>query len=349
MERRRSRPLRLACPIPSRISPHADAVQEWLLDWVGGLDLPLDDKGRSRLAQGGFARYAARLYPGATQADLRTLTALFTWFFLVDDACDGSSVGGPDQVRALRDGALRLLRGATGGPETGTPVGTVAGALHRILVEVWRTPRLRMPARWRARFVEAVAHHLDGVLVESSNKAIGRQPTVTEYVTLRRATSAAYVSYTLIEFATGLPVPEAAYHHPAVREVAATGNDLLSWFNDLISLERDTASSGGHNLVLAVAREQGLSVADAVQATAGRWQETMYRFVELRAAVPSFGPTIDDAVWHHLDGVASSVRGTIDWSLESGRYRDDAGPAISVPPVPLPAPVAGPSPAQTAG
>jgi hypothetical protein len=179
-----------------------------------------------------------------------------------------------------------------------------------------------MSAGWRERFVSAVAHHLDGVIVEVGNKTAGHRPSIPEYVELRRATSAAYVSYTLIEFVTGRPVPDAVYHHPLVREIAATGNDLLSWFNDLVSLERDIATSGGHNLVLAVARTEGLPIGDAVGAVGRRWQDQMHRFTELRAAVPSFGPAMDEALRHHLDGVAYSVRGTIDWSLECTRYRN---------------------------
>ncbi|HTF07274.1 MAG TPA: hypothetical protein VK659_03790, partial [Asanoa sp.] len=48
--------------------------------------------------------------------------------------------------------------------------------------------------------------------------------------------------------------------------------------------------------------------------------ERMTRFVELRAAVPAFGARIDAAVRRYVEGVADSVRGTIDWSLESPRY-----------------------------
>lgn len=196
-----------------------------------------------------------------------------------------------------------------------------------MLTDAWQVPSRRMSASWRDRFVDAVAHHLDGVVTEATNKATGRLPSVAEYVPLRRATSAAYVSYALIEFATGRPVPNAVYHHPAVREVAATANDLLSWFNDLLSLDRDAATSGGHNLVLAVAREQGIPVEAAVRVVVRRWQRSMRRFVELRDAVPSFGSALDGSLREYLEGVANSVRGTMDWSLESGRYRDALPPA----------------------
>ncbi|MFC3503780.1 terpene synthase [Micromonospora krabiensis] len=308
--------LRSECPIPPRLSPYADRVQEWLTaDLLPTLGLPLDAAGARRLAGAGFARYASRLYPDATEPDLRLLTALFTWFFLVDDACDGPGRLDLGQIRALRDGAVRLL---VDGPRHRHP--GLAGPLRRLLVRSWREPRRRMSARWRQRFADAVAHHLTGTWREAANKTAARAPGVAEYVELRRATSAAYVSFPLVEFVTGRPLPDAVYHHPLLREIADTGNDLLAWYNDLASLERDRATSGGHNLVLAVAGERGVSTDVAVELVADRWRASMRRFVELRATVPSFGPALDEAVTDLLDGIANAVRGTIDWTMESARY-----------------------------
>lgn len=313
----------LKCPLPSRLSPYAEVAGRHLPAWVCRFGLLTDATDLRRLAEGRIAHYAGRLYPDADPADLRCLTALFTWFFLLDDVCDGSDGPRPALVAALRADVLRLLGGGPV-PRAATPT----AALLRMLAEAWRLPQRRMPARWRARFIDAVAHHLDGVLVETSNKAAGHRPTVAEYVTLRRATSAAYVSYALTEFVTGQPLPDAVYHHPAVRQVADAGNDLLSWFNDLLSLERDQTSSGGHNLVLAVAREDRMPISVAFEEVVRRWQVRMREFEELRASVPPFGPAIDPALRRYLDGVAYSVRGTIDWSLESGRYRDPNATAL---------------------
>ncbi|MFI5835173.1 terpene synthase [Micromonospora sp. NPDC051300] len=315
------RALRSDCPVPPRLSPYADEVQSWLVGRLDRLGLPLDPDTRRRLARAGFARYAGRLYPDAAEPDLRVLTALFTWFFLVDDACDGPDRLTPAQIRGLRDGTLALLRD---GPRARHP--GFSGPLRRLLVQAWREPRRRMPARWRLRFADAVADHLDGVSREAAATSAGRPPGVAEYVRLRRATSAAYVSYPLIEFAAGRPLPDAVYHHPALRRHADLGNDLLSWFNDIASLERDLATGGGHNLVVAVAGERGVPLPVAVDLVAAHWRAEMSRFMALRAAVPSFGPTLDEAVTAHLDGVAAAVRGTVDWTLESARYPAAAAP-----------------------
>ncbi|WP_329017738.1 terpene synthase [Micromonospora rifamycinica] len=307
--------LRSACPIPSRLSPYADGVQEWLLDRLPRWGFPLDAEAMSRLDRAGFARYAGRLYPDASEADLRTVTALFTWFFLVDDACDGPDRLPAEQIRVLRSGVLTLLHD---GPRRRHP--GFGGPLRRLLVEAWRTPRRRMPARWRLRFADAVGDHLDGTRREAVAKESGRAPGVGEYVSLRRATSAAYVSYPLIEFVGDRTLPDAVYHHPLLHQIRVLGNDLLSWYNDLASMERDRTTSGGHNLVLALATERNVPVDTAVELVGERWRDTMARFQAQRAAVPSFGPGLDEAVTAHLDGVANAVRGTIDWTLESARY-----------------------------
>ncbi|TDB73488.1 terpene synthase [Micromonospora sp. KC721] len=309
------RSLRSGCPIPPRLSPYAGPVQEWLLDRLPRLGLPLDAVGRQRLGPALFAQYAGRLYPDATEPDLRTLALIFTWFFLVDDACDGPDRLPPERVAALRDGATALLRD---GPRRRHP--GFGGPLRRLLVVAWRPARHRMPAGWRNRFTDAVAHHLEGTWREAVSIESGRLPSVAEYVQLRRATSAAYVSYPLVEFATGRPLPDAVCHHPLLRHVGTVGNDLISWYNDIASLDRDRVTSGGHNLVLALAAERGVPVETAVELVAQRWRAELDRFVALRASVPSFGPTWDPAVAAHLDGVANAVRGTVDWTMESARY-----------------------------
>ncbi|MFD0740963.1 terpene synthase family protein [Phytohabitans flavus] len=266
-----------------------------------------------RLAEGRIARYAARLYPHASPGDLHVLSALFTWFFLIDDECDRASVPEPERVRALVGGALSLLRGEPGSPDDALP-----GPLGSMLADAWREPQRRMPARWRTRFVATVEHHLNGVVVEARNKAGGHRPAVQEYVELRRATSAAYVAHALVDFAgNGDLVNESFYYHPAVRAFSRTGNDLLSWFNDLLSLERDAATAGGHNLVLAIATERGVSLEEAAEVARARWQRTMRHFPVLRAAVPPHGA----AGRRYLDGVEYAIRGTMDWSYESARYQ----------------------------
>jgi hypothetical protein len=322
----------LHCPLPSALSPHADAAQQWLAEWLQARGPQWDDAHRRRFDRIGFARYAGRLYPDAEPGTLRALSGLFAWFFLLDDTADGGGAmpdttdrgatpdtdgGGPApdtaRLRALLTGALAVLRHGDAAA-AGEP-------LLLLLADAWRVPRWVMSQPWQDRFLDAVRHHLSGIVIEAESKAAGFRPGVDAYVRLRRATSAAYVAHVLTEFAGRAPLPDAVHGHPAVRAYSTAGNDLLSWFNDLLSLDRDEATAGGHNLVLALAAEHGLSTVDAVSVTVERWRARMDSFARLRAAVPSFGSALDGPVRHYLDGVDRSVRGTIDWSLETIRYQ----------------------------
>ncbi len=271
------------CPLPAAMSPHADAAQAWL------------DARSPHYAPMRFARYAARLYPDASAADLRLLSAVFTWFFELDDTAD--AVGAPP-LDALLARATEVFHGRPG-----------EGALPQL----WAELSGRMPPMWRVRFLDAVRHHFDGLRAEERLRRTGRTPGVADYVELRRATSAGYVAHALIEVVTGTPLPDAIYHHPAVRAYAAAGNDLLSWFNDLVSVDRD---GDGPNLVRSLAAQRGLPMDAAVVAAGRMWQGRMAGLADLRSAVPDFGPVLD----RFLDGVDHAVRGTLDWTAESARY-----------------------------
>jgi hypothetical protein len=312
--------LRAGCPLPVVLSPHAQAANDWLPGWLLRCGVPSDSLTYQRLAGARIGDYAGRLYPAASPGRLRLLTALFAWFFLLDDEFD--SVADPQQQRLHRLAAeiLTLLRAPH---PTACPAAALDGPARRMLTGPWRVLTGSTPAWWRDRFIDAVAEHLAGAVREAVNKSTGHRPDPTEYIELRRATSAANVAYTLIEFATGDPAPDAVFHHPRIREYADAGNDLLSWYNDLYSLPGDLLVAGGHNLVVAVAEANRITIPAAVAVTAQRWRSQMGRFADRRAAVPSFGPVHDRSVGALLDGIGNTVRGTIDWSAETNRYRTD--------------------------
>lgn len=312
--------LRAGCPLPIVLSPHAQAANDWLPGWLRRCGFPADNLAYRRLAGARIGGYAGRLYPDASPGRLRLLTALFAWFFLLDDEFD--SIADPQQQRLRRLAAeiLAVLRAPH--PAAYSAV-VFDGPARRMLVDLWRVLTTSTPPWWQDRFVDAVAEHLAGAVREAVNKSTGHRPDPVEYVELRRATSAANVAYTLIEFATGDPVPDAVFHHPRIREYADAGNDLLSWYNDLYSLPGDLLVAGGHNLVVAVAEASRITIPGAVAVVAQRWRTQMDRFADRRAAVPSFGAAHERTVGALLDGIGNTVRGTIDWSAETSRYRPD--------------------------
>ena len=130
------------------------------------------------------------------------------------------------------------------------------------------------------------------------------------------------MSYPLIEFVTGRPLPDAVYHHPLLREIARPSATTCSPGSTTSPRWTGTRPpSGGHNLVLALAAERGVPVAAAVElvgrALAGRDAPLRQRCARrCRRSVRRW----TRPVAAHLDGVADAVRGTMDWTLESARY-----------------------------
>src|ERR1700754_4434452 len=167
----------LFCPIPPRISPHADDAQDWLSGWLLNRGVAPEMAGRLRAA--GFARYAARLYPDAAAADLRLLTALFTWFFLLDDTVDNAAAPPIEHVRTTVEAVFATLDSDGRHPAPG-----LSQPMPARLLDSWRAITAHLSEMSVDRINDAFRHPLDGLLVEASNKWVGRRPGVVEYIPL---------------------------------------------------------------------------------------------------------------------------------------------------------------------
>ncbi len=164
------RALRAECPHPAPALPARATGCRTGWRARAPLGLPLDPAPQRRLARAGFARYAGRLYPDAAEADLRVLTALFTWFFLVDDACDG-----PDGLTRRRSARCATVRWRC----CGTARVAAPRASPARCADCWCRPGGSRAAGCRpvaARFADAVAHHLDGAPGRPPTKTAGGRP-----------------------------------------------------------------------------------------------------------------------------------------------------------------------------
>lgn len=96
----------------------------------------------------------------------------------------------------------------------------------------------------------------------------------------------------------------------------------MAWFNDLVSWPKELARGDGHNLVLVVRKEGGLSLDAAVRDAVARHNNEVREFLAVRTALhPELlaMPTVR----HFVEGLTHWIRGNVDWSGETGRYRVD--------------------------
>jgi 5-epi-alpha-selinene synthase len=134
----------------------------------------------------------------------------------------------------------------------------------------------------------------------------------------RRQTSALYLFFDLIELSHGLSLRDDHLEHvQALRERA---NDGVSWFNDIVSLEKELRVGDVHNLVIVLRHERQLSLPEAVAQASLLLNARMREYVELEQQLPSLSAECNAHLQPYLMGLRSWVRGNMDWSYESGRY-----------------------------
>ena len=80
-----------------------------------------------------------------------------------------------------------------------------------------------------------------------------------------------------------------------------------------------------HNAVELVMRERGLDVQGAIDWLDRYIADALAGFLDNATNMPSWGKDIDRQVKIYIDGVAQWVRGTDDWTFESGRYFGSKG------------------------
>lgn len=83
-----------------------------------------------------------------------------------------------------------------------------------------------------------------------------------------------------------------------------------------------------HNAVMLVMREQDIDLPEAMDWILKYGQEVVKSFNANVAALPSWGPEVDDKVRIYVDGIAQNIRGVDDWTFESQRYFGTRGAEI---------------------
>jgi hypothetical protein len=300
------------CPFPPRVSPHLAAVHRYSVAWAtrhGFLPTPRE---RSAFARARFATLMARAYPDASYADLCLVVSWLTVTFILDDHLETVLGREPEVQRDLAGEILDHLAGAAPPARLGRPL---AGALS----EVWERTVARTAPAWRERFVGHVGCYLAANAWEADNRSRDRIPPIHEYLRMRRHSAATAMFFDLVEALAEVPVDPDPFAEAGLALLRAHADNVVAWFNDLVSWPKEAASGDPHNLVLVVGREMRLSTADAIRQVVERHDHEVRAFIAARDRYGSRLVTLGP-VRRAADGLQSWIRANVDWSRESGRY-----------------------------
>ena len=124
-----------------------------------------------------------------------------------------------------------------------------------------------------------------------------------------------------IELCEHIELPPNLRGTSVVRRLNRLTNNVISWSNDLFSLEKELRQGELLNLVVALRAEYGLTLQAAVTRAAQMHDAEVRAFLELESHLPSFGAQADALLKRYIAGLRSWMRGNVDWSQMTARYR----------------------------
>jgi 5-epi-alpha-selinene synthase len=310
----------LHVPFELEVHPDTNTVMRHTMDWVRYFDLLKTSGAFKRFDAARFWLLSTSAYPHASKEDAMLLSDWIAWLFIQDDQFDEARVGRQTRrLQAYVEAAVSLLRQ----PRLATV--REDGALLASLSELWQRLRARMNADLAARFTMAFEAYTTACLWELDNRDYGYTPVEHEYIAVRRDTSGFRLCALLIEMTMEESLPPLAREHPVLRKLQDLTNDVLSWTNDLFSLEKESKRKDMHNLVLILRENGNLPMQQAVDAVAARIAGAIEQFIELEAALPVFSQEADLLVQRYIRGLKAWMAANLHWSLNSGRYELEIG------------------------
>ncbi|PFH50636.1 hypothetical protein AMATHDRAFT_3814 [Amanita thiersii Skay4041] len=256
-------------------------------------------------------------YPNAGYPQLRVVNDFLTYLFHLDNLSDDMDNRG---TRAIGDAVMNSLYH----PYTyhcKARVGRMAKDFYKRTI-----PTASLGTQ--QRFLETFEFFFQSVTQQAMDRAAGNIPDLESYISLRRDTSGCKPCWALIEFANNLHIPDEVMEHPTIRSLGEAANDLVTWSNDIFSYNVEQSKGDTHNMIPVVMNEHGLDLQSAVDFVGAMCKQSIDRFKQERANLPSWGPEIDREVSIYVDGLADWIVGSLHWSFESERYFGKKGREI---------------------
>ncbi|KAG6868137.1 hypothetical protein C0993_007260 [Termitomyces sp. T159_Od127] len=246
----------------------------------------------------------AMTYPDAAYPQLRVCNDFLTYLFHLDNLSDDMDNRG---TRSTADVVLNSLyhpysyRGSE-------RVGKMTRDYYKRMI-------LTASPGSQQRFIETLDLFFQSVTQQATDRTKGVIPDLESYIALRRDTSDA----------NNLNIPDEVMEHPIILSLGEAANDLVTWSNDIFSYNVEQSKGDTHNMIPVVMNEEGLDLQSAVDFVGNMCRQSIDRFVEDRANLPSWGPEIDKDVAIYVNGLADWIVGSLHWSFESERYFGKTG------------------------
>jgi hypothetical protein len=312
-------PLRLpeiAIPFPFQESPATAALKEHAIDWVQRFHLIQSERTLKRFLAGKFWLLVSYCFPRGRPEALQVVVEWDCWAFMLDDQSDvGDLRHQPAKLRRLLDDLLLVLDGSL--PQS--------GPLFASLQDVWEHMQQWATPAWRERFRRSVSETFASLVWEAENRARGVTPDPESYVAWRHASSGFATHMDLADFTEGIELPPETQEHPLIVQLTEAANKVISWTNDLYSLDKEIRQQDKHNLVLVLEHAAHVPRQEAIDRVVHMIDGEVARFLALEERLSEVSNPIAPALQRYVGVLRSWMRGNLDWSRATGRYDPSAG------------------------
>ncbi|TVZ76729.1 terpene synthase family protein [Streptomyces sp. BK340] len=300
------------CPIGPAMHPDAHDINAQSTAWMYRFGLGADDASRRRMIHTRSGYWAARMCPTARPEPLRVLSDYSLWTFAFDDEyCDEGELR--DKPGELARAVVRIHRSAEVGEEL-YPSDKYGAALWDV--------RTRMEAlvgvHQTARFTNALTRYF---LVETQGAGFNARadhPRLDEYMLYRLSTGGGHLLPELMTIIAERTLPPDLLEHRPVRAITEMSAALATLATDVASYRKERARTDGPpNIVDAIRAEYDCSEEQALELAMRIWDRIMTLFLRLRDHLVSATPALAD----YLHVIAQYVRGVVDMSVATARYR----------------------------
>jgi hypothetical protein len=312
----------LWCPMAPAIHPAFPIWEQETVRWMDRFNLDGEQLDTGRLHRISVGELTGRtIHPAAEPPAAQFTADTLMWLFAFDDAyCDEGRYS-HDPIKTVILVAEMARIAETGHTTSSSPCARALADLRQRMDHLASPPQI-------ARWVHTMKAYLSYQVWEASYRSAGTMPTIGEYVVARIRNGAMELSAACLEIAEGYQAPFDETESADVRALTEMACGLVGYDNDIASYYKEHARSDCKlNLVDVIAHQRRLSPDAALSKAITFRDAVLATYLELYQWVE---PTVSDATRRYMSGLSAWIRGNLDWSMNSARYRRADEPTIQV-------------------
>jgi hypothetical protein len=289
-----------------------------VLRWARQAGLAGDPATLRRLHAIGSHRMAGRVFTDSTDDELVLFSQWLAWVVLLDDHWDERSCPPPQEIDRTY-ARLRHVVDHDREPADADP-------MERAFAQLWQVTTAGMSPAWRGRFRAHLELNRQSTQWEIHTRRTGEFSPLAEYPPHRRVASASFI-FEACEAVLGTELPAALMSLPAWSDLADAANDVSTWVNDVLTLDKDEYEADLSNYVLAARHHLGLTRSAAISWVIDRISTRTAEMRQAACALPAVYRRL--GLSHGTARAAGKVacaylalpHANIEWICEAARYR----------------------------